>query len=55
MGSSDICVGVRLQGSYVIARLEPSLVALAEDPRAVVIGPNPDTGAEMPGDDKSTL
>ena len=54
-GTAFIMCGLRLQGSYVIARLEPSLIALAEDPRAVVVAPNPASGVEMPGDDKSTL
>ena len=50
-----LCVGLRLGGSYIIARLEPSLVALAEAPRSIVVLPDPVTGATMPGDDKSTL
>lgn len=50
-----ICLGLRLGGSYIIARLEPSLVALAEEPRAIIVLPDPVTGAAMPGDDKSTL
>eukprot|EP01052_Picozoa_sp_SAG31_P036803 SAG31_NODE_4646_length_3072_cov_4.380760_1_plen_387_part_00 len=54
-GTVYLCLGLRLGGSYVIARLEASLVALAEHPRAIVVLPNPATGAEMPGDDKSTL
>ena len=50
-----LCLGLRLGGSYIIARLEPSLVDLAEEPRAIVVLPDPVTGATMPGDDKSTL
>ena len=50
-----LCLGLRLGGSYLIARLEPTLVALAEEPRAIVVLPDPVTGATMPGDDKSTL
>jgi arabinoxylan arabinofuranohydrolase len=50
-----LCLGLRLGGSYIIARLEPSLVALAEEPHAIVVLPHPATGATMPGDDKSTL
>jgi beta-xylosidase len=54
-GTTYLCLGLRLGGSYVIARLEPSLVALAEEPRAIIVLPDPVTGASMPGDDKSTL
>jgi arabinoxylan arabinofuranohydrolase len=54
-GSTYICLGVRLHGSYAIARLTPSLIGLAEPLRAVVVLPDPATGAPMPGDDKSTL
>ena len=54
-GTAYLCLGVRLGGSYVIARLNASLTDLAEPPRAIVVLPNPDTGQEMPGDDKSTL
>jgi hypothetical protein len=50
-----LCVGLRLGGSYVIARLEPNLVALSEEPRSIVVLPDPVSGGTMPGDDKSTL
>ena len=56
---TDTCrlcqTGLRLQGSYVIARLKPSLIDLAEELRAIVVLPDPSTGEDMPGDDKSTL
>ena len=54
-GSTYLCLGLRLGGSYIIALLEPDLISLAEDPRAIVVLPDPATGAAMPGDDKSTL
>ena len=56
-GVTYVSFGVRdtLDSSkYLIARLEPSLTSLAEEPQPVVFLPRAD-GAEMPSDDKSSL
>ena len=56
-GSAYLCFGYRHPSlsSYMLARLEDSLSELAEEPRVVVVLPNPETGDSMPGSDKPTL
>ena len=56
-GSAYLCFGYRHPSlsSYMLARLEDSLYELAEEPRDVIVLPNPKTGDSMPGTDKPTL
>ena len=56
-GSVYLCFGYRHPSlsSYMLARLEDSLDELAEEPRVVIVLPDPKTGDPMPGSDKPTL
>ena len=56
-GTAYLCFGYRHPpvSSYMLARLEDSLIELAEKPRVVIVLPNPETGITMPGSDKPTL
>merc|ERR1712166_887566 len=56
-GSAYLCFGYRHPSlsSYMLARLKDSLYELAEEPRVVIVLPDPKTGDSMPGSDKPTL